>query len=112
MIEKLPLRLDLDVPSEKKIYDAYCALPRSRRQEWLRSILKAGMAVQSAAEANVMPPTNAMQPLAHAVVAHSRNAGEMPRPSSPIREETPTASAERVSARDALSGFFANGSPS
>lgn len=41
--QKIVLRLDSRVPFEKQILDNYAALPLTRRQEWIRSVLRRGM---------------------------------------------------------------------
>lgn len=47
--QRIVLRLDERIPFEKELFDAYRHMPVSRRQEWIRGLLKAGM---EAAEGN------------------------------------------------------------
>jgi hypothetical protein len=40
--DRIVVRLDERIPFERKFADAYKKIPRSRRQEWLRALLKVG----------------------------------------------------------------------
>lgn len=43
-LERLVLRLDPSILAEREILTAYESVSRARRQEWLRSVIRAGMA--------------------------------------------------------------------
>lgn len=54
-VERINLRLDSTIQSEREILAAYEAISRSRRQEWLRSVIRAGMAATSNGQPIVVP---------------------------------------------------------
>lgn len=54
-VERINLRLDSTIQSEREILAAYEAISRSRRQEWLRSVIRAGMAAASNGQPIVVP---------------------------------------------------------
>lgn len=59
-IERINLRLDTSIQSEREFLEAYESISRSRRQEWLRSLIRAGMAATSNCQTIVVP-----QPVSH-----------------------------------------------
>lgn len=54
-IERINLRLDTSIQSEREFLEAYASISRSRRQEWLRSLIRAGMAATSNSQTIVVP---------------------------------------------------------
>lgn len=75
-IERINLRLDSSIQSEREILAVYESISRSRRQEWLRSMIRAGMAATSNCQSIVVP-----QPAAHvaaSVISPATNVALMP----------------------------------
>lgn len=54
--ERIVLRLDESMEFERLLAEAYRGKPRARRQEWIRSVLRAGFAVLSGHPTPVTAP--------------------------------------------------------
>ncbi len=68
-IERINLRLDTSIQSEREFLEAYASISRSRRQEWLRSLIRAGMAATSNSQTIVVP-----QPVSHVAASVTSSA--------------------------------------
>lgn len=103
-VGRIVIRLVRSEPAEQALLEAYLARPRSRRQEWLRSVLAAGFASLQGmpVRAPVAIPAPAMAPQAprHPQVAAP--------PSIPLSPMTGSAGAplEPEESPAVLKGFF------
>lgn len=108
-VEKVLLRLNLDIPEERMFWERYVSRPTSRRQEWFRGITRNGMAVEDGTlvPAVVVPSTTASSPIAPFPPAQTPRAAFTP--AQPVVKENDSvskASVEPLDARTALSGLF------
>jgi hypothetical protein len=90
---KIVLRLDPAIEFEKEFAEQYQAVPRSRRQEWLRSVLRTGLCAVQAVP----------------VIASARTAQALPKPVHAPQPEVPASITPQVSAVGAasdLKGMF------
>lgn len=112
-VGRIVIRLVQSEDGERAIYEAYLAKPRSRRQEWLRSVLAAGFAAIQGEQkpltvapppGRVSPPAVALQPaiaaapvVAAAPATHASEAAHIAQATADVPEST-----------SILKGFFTN----
>lgn len=124
---KIVLRLNPDIPFERLLYERYEARPRSRRQEWLRAVLQAGIGVldgyaatPAAVAATPSPaalPAPAPESVPPAPVAPARRRAAAASAQGPAQASTPVAPADLSSEPESASailkggGFFGESSP-
>jgi hypothetical protein len=104
---RIIVRLDERIEFERELGVRYRGVPRSRRQEWVRSVLRAGLAgLEGLADA---PAQAAARPYVPAAAASAAPAPTPPvvlsAPAAPARPK-PIVKSNTVTKSESLSGFF------
>lgn len=101
--ERIVLRLDQRIAFERDFTDAYRKVPRARRQEWVRSVLRAGL---EAVVAGGVPAAGANAAATDAQSGAESTSAPAPKASAATTAAKPTAVKVRKESATALRGLF------